>query len=120
MADPQNPFPCRGDRDRPPGIILAAVDYANGKTKIPPPELRDYEKVTLFGIGLRAGGVDDQPIGRMNRMIAASNAYLLVMRYKAEQEARKGVKKPRPMPTGLMNEMAKIWRMLAKRDEDNA
>lgn len=55
-------------------MILAAAAYADGEGS-PPPELTLYWQTQTYGALPRAGGLDVQPAGMLDRMTAAANVY---------------------------------------------
>ena len=59
---------------------MAAADCAEGKGP-PPPELRLYWECRDLGALPRAGGVQDQPAGLIQRMRAANNVYTVQKAY---------------------------------------
>jgi len=57
-------------------MILAAAAYADDpKHHAPPPALTLYWRTQTYGALPRAGGLDDQPAGLLDRMSAAANVY---------------------------------------------
>ena len=56
-------------------MILAAAAYAEDDKATPPPELALYRRAQTYGGLPRAGGLDDQPAGLLDRMSASANVY---------------------------------------------
>jgi len=53
----------------------AALCYFYDEEYAPPPELRDAWRVDRWGVLPRDGGIEDQPIGYLDRMAWASATY---------------------------------------------
>jgi hypothetical protein len=65
-------------------LILAAADFAEGKTNEPPRELSLLWSCDRFHVLPRAGGLLDQPFGLMQRMRVCENVCHALELWKAE------------------------------------
>lgn len=79
--------PCLRRTKNPPGIILAAADYAEGRGQ-PPEELLLAWDCRTFGALPEAGGVRDQPAGLLRRMRQALGVFNAFRSWKAREAAK--------------------------------
>lgn len=101
-------------------MILAAADCADDDTKSPPPELVLGWQWTRFGTPPKAGGLEDQRAGEIDRITAALNTYDAMNAWKrAKAQGETVFKFPQQFPTQwrIVTEVIKMRKERDARDD---